>query len=818
MYNGFVKKVDYLISVLFLLIPSTLFSLELSGIVMTENNDPVADSTVIILELDIIEVSDTEGKFRFSDIEEGNYTLLVMAPGFQDKEFSNILPRERLTLVLVPEVVEMDTITVKAVPEAIEKINEGVTAEELERQPAGSDPFDAVIMEEGILGNLNIMTAVAGNQNVSNYTESEAALILPEGRMSKTSYDSTSVYGGESDWNNYYYDYIRMPSNKHVFGYPTAEAVIPVEAVDSIDIYRGAYPVEYGPGIGGCFVLNPLDMSDEWSVELTPSTSQIAGISTIRFTDDISLLASMNQSILNLTTVPLINLLMEISSEEDLNDEGPPTSINYGDALLSLQITPLNHIVSVDFIGFYDSWGFDLSVRESYFKMNNVPYFLAAGSKWIWSITPEIGNKIYVFGSLYRDTGFFAYDFRGEAFDYNISTYNQEWTTDVKSVQAGEELQFLLFPELALLFGASGRASVLLGTVTDEQHVEDSSATILADYEHDVLFEDFLGSVYGYTKLLGNIDDFDYHLGAGCLWYPETMNFRPAVEGEAVYSLESASFALTSGWSPGIIDEYTFTDRRLDELYYEMETETIADKPPMTVTGAGQAVFLPDIDSSLKLSPYYSWYYDLTGLSLNTAYTDLDSTFISLEPSRGYSTGIDIKWSDKPAVFIKYDLSYAFSLTRYYTEEFGWIAPNNEVQHSLKAGATYEKDGFSAGLNFLLYSGQPFTPEIVEINGNETTVVSGDYNSAYNYIPKYELSVNLKWEEQFDNFSFIIFFNSSNLIDGLNFTMFGLKESVTNTEGASSADFSSREYIYDYTVTDLLITLLMCELGFSISF
>ncbi len=813
------KNVKYLSAfsffLFFLVINS--FALDMSGKVTAENSSKIENATLVLLELDMITVTDAEGNFDFRDIPEGLYTVLVMAPGYPETEFPGISAGYPVILRLAPEIIEMETITVKAEREAVKNINDGVTSEELERQPAGSDPFDAVVMEEGILDNLNIMTA-AVSVSVSQSSPETGSIVLPEGRLSRTGYDTISVYGGEADWNNYYYDYIRMPSNKHDFGFPEAEPVIPIEAVESIDVYRGAYPLEYGPGIGGCFVLNPIKAADGWTVELTPTTSQLAGISTISFSPNVSLLASLTQSILNITTLPFINILLKAETEDDLNSEGTPTSINYGDLLLSLRITPPDHQVSVDLTGFYDNYGFDLNVNESFFKMDNIPYFLAAGARWLWSVTPGIGNSLYLFGSLYQNTGNFDYDFRGEAFYDNISVFHQDWVSRARSLQAGEEVQIAVTPDTLLLTGATGRISSLYGTLTDDQYAETSEGIILADYSHSILLEDLLASVYGYGKIIGSIKNMDYQLGSGVLWYPETMTVRPAVEGEAVYSLKNSSFALSAGWSPGIIDEFSFIDRRLDELYYKLETETVADQPPMTVTGAGQTVFLFNEDDSLKFSPYYSWYYDLTGLNMSTSYTDLEDTFISLEPSEGYSTGIDIKWSSKYGEHFKYDIGYAFSRTRYLTKESGWIVPGTEVQHALKGSATYKKEGFKAGLKLLIYCGQPFTPEIVQDSIPEPVTVLGDYNSAYNYVPSYELTANLSWEDHSDKFDTKLFFNSSNLVDGLNFSMSGLKEELKSTVGATSADFNSRDYNFDYTLTDLLIMLLTCEIGFSISF
>ena len=235
------KKKVYMFVLALSIIPLLYISaLELSGTVTAENGTGVPDSTVVIIDLDMITMTDGLGNYRFTEVPEGNYTLLVIAPAFEEKEFRNITPETGQLLQLVPDVIEMDTITVKAGREAVEEINEGVTAAELERQPVRSDPFDAAALESGILKPLDVIN-VGGSPNMATNagTSEEGAVVIPETRLSAGGNSRLSVYGGDSDWNNYYYDYIRLPTNKHTFGYPEADAIIPIEAVDSIDIYKG---------------------------------------------------------------------------------------------------------------------------------------------------------------------------------------------------------------------------------------------------------------------------------------------------------------------------------------------------------------------------------------------------------------------------------------------------------------------------------------------------------------------------------------------------------------------------------------------------
>ena len=203
---------------------------------------------------------------------------------------------------------------------------------------------------------------------------------------------------------------------------------------------------------------------------------------------------------------------------------------------------------------------------------------------------------------------------------------------------------------------------------------------------------------------------------------------------------------------------------------------------------------------------------------MSTSYTDLDEQFVSLDPSYGYSAGFDIGGNRSLGDYWNWDISYAYSWTRYHSEDAGWVEPNTEVRHALKSSAIHNRGGFIASFNLLVYSGIPFTPEIVVDEGAGPVVIQGDYNSAINYVPQYEFTTNLSYKWSFKHFNLSIFYNSSNWINGLNFIMTGLNPDLETQIGASSADFDSRNYDFSYTDTDFYLSLLMSEIGVSFSY
>ncbi|MCK5199011.1 MAG: carboxypeptidase regulatory-like domain-containing protein, partial [Spirochaetales bacterium] len=135
----------------------------ISGTILSEDNSPISLATIVLIELDLILITEEDGSFLFENIDNGEYTLLVLAPGFA--EFQQLIssPIESIIISLEPEVIEMDTIVVKAGDEDPSTIaNEGVTSEELELLSTRSDPFDALSQEAGILTEINILTRGRG--------------------------------------------------------------------------------------------------------------------------------------------------------------------------------------------------------------------------------------------------------------------------------------------------------------------------------------------------------------------------------------------------------------------------------------------------------------------------------------------------------------------------------------------------------------------------------------------------------------------------------------------------------------------------------
>ncbi|AFE05109.1 putative lipoprotein [Corallococcus coralloides DSM 2259] len=53
-----------------------------TGVVLSEEGDPLKDFEVTLLETDTTVISDAQGKFTFESLKPGNYTLMASGPGY----------------------------------------------------------------------------------------------------------------------------------------------------------------------------------------------------------------------------------------------------------------------------------------------------------------------------------------------------------------------------------------------------------------------------------------------------------------------------------------------------------------------------------------------------------------------------------------------------------------------------------------------------------------------------------------------------------------------------------------------------------------
>lgn len=107
-----------LIAISLLLSVGTAFSqpcrIQLSGIVVSETNEPLIGATVKLLSSDVYAVVDTEGKFSFRQLCAGEYTVVIQFVGYKTKQVTLTL-KENLhqNFALDPDITQLKEVVVQ---------------------------------------------------------------------------------------------------------------------------------------------------------------------------------------------------------------------------------------------------------------------------------------------------------------------------------------------------------------------------------------------------------------------------------------------------------------------------------------------------------------------------------------------------------------------------------------------------------------------------------------------------------------------------------------------------------------------------------
>lgn len=128
---------------------------KLSGVVLTEDADPVESARVHLLNTSLTTRTNSSGEFTFFDIPEGRYIITIQKSGFANT-FQNLVvgqDNERIEVVLTDQMNRLETVTVTAQKreEIIQEVPLSIT----------SLSYEAV--KESRIQNVNDLAAVSPN-------------------------------------------------------------------------------------------------------------------------------------------------------------------------------------------------------------------------------------------------------------------------------------------------------------------------------------------------------------------------------------------------------------------------------------------------------------------------------------------------------------------------------------------------------------------------------------------------------------------------------------------------------------------------------
>jgi len=206
---------------LFLLTAITVFCLEIT--VLDYQNNPLADASVAIIELNIEHFTDTQGKAVFSGVQPGEYTIVAILPGYEKltRNVSVTKGGEKLVLQLNPLVIEVQETTIT------EKRNKGeVTAQTTIREEDMDNSTQSVLKD--------VASIVKTMPGVSSSGDSFDNDMFIQGgsqdewvaRMDGVYITNPSRWGGRITMFN--------PTN-----------------ITSLDLYTAGYPAKFDQGLAG---------------------------------------------------------------------------------------------------------------------------------------------------------------------------------------------------------------------------------------------------------------------------------------------------------------------------------------------------------------------------------------------------------------------------------------------------------------------------------------------------------------------------------------------------------------------------------------
>jgi hypothetical protein len=800
---------------------------------------PVDNANVGIQETGEHATTNSEGLFSIETSDHGEFTLVVTAMGFEPYAKRITLPYAgELEIRLEKATVEMETIHVEAqreqVPEQTRTQNT-VSQEEIKAQPTAGDPFAVVDQEEGV---------VAPEQLTDQgYTITSLTMSL-----SNTGRSTYSVYGADSDFNTYYYDYIRIPFNRHA---ESDAPIIPVEAVGYMEIQKGITPLEFGPGIGGFFRAVPESSFKKDSTLLfSPSSEQLGVIYKKKFSERSGLLLTATKSLTEIST-PAIMWGMKALYDGmgmPMFAADPIVLPSYADICLRYFTAFNSQSLTLDLLGYYD-WSRGVMDMLGNYDVSSTrfPYYGALGFHWTAPPMPSVLNDASAYASVFMRTGVVDMNMDLVSFLTAFATLygvdpqemiaqldgavveaqvHESPAMDVISFEGKDSLLFFVTDSTSLTAGIDGRYSMLGASYEASTDINMQIYGFSMSQKYTVprfeIHED-IAKLHVFASMDSQLSQLDLHAGAAYTWFPLSAFSAPSVEGELSWNGSGGwSASLRAGWSVGAYDEFAYLERRMNERVLGLPQSSSYSNLPASAAASGKVVFASDKSSSLVFQPYFSWYYGLSGLALYASYLDpyrsgsdsrdLVSQTQMLDPDIGFSTGGGLSWKFT-AAGMRWELGYIPSLTMYHrrnVESDPWFFPNNDVRHTFKSTCSFalgNNNQLSASFN--LYMDKPFTPEQVADPTNGT-LIKESFNSARDLVPRFALGVKWESDSKFFGLPGRTEIDCKNLLAFLNPELVGMKQEMLSVAGASTKDFTNREY--RFLRTDLFDILRNMEI------
>lgn len=235
------KEFSYLLLVL---VSFPLFGqLQISGQVTDEQGNPIPDAELYIKELERLETADSEGSFLVENIVLGTYTIVVFAYEFEILE-QDVVINGNTTFNVQLQRLKVNALSEVVLTQKREEVFALKQLKKVEGTAIYAGKKSEVVLLESITGNLaannprQIYSQVVG---LNIYDNGDAGLQLNIGGRGL---DPNRTANFNTRQNGY-------DISADVLGYPESYYTPPAEALEEIQVVRGAASLQYGTQFGG---------------------------------------------------------------------------------------------------------------------------------------------------------------------------------------------------------------------------------------------------------------------------------------------------------------------------------------------------------------------------------------------------------------------------------------------------------------------------------------------------------------------------------------------------------------------------------------
>ncbi|MDC6390326.1 TonB-dependent receptor [Maribacter sp. PR1] len=234
---------EYSYILLFLITFPVFGQVNFSGTIVDKEGVPLVDAEIYMKQLERLETTDLDGRFLFENITPGDYSLVIFAYEFEIQERELTL-REDTNLNLRLEHLKTQNLSEVVLSQKREQIFELKQLKKVDGTAIYAGKKSEVVLLEGITGNLaanNARQVYSQVVGLNIYDNGDAGLQLNIGGRGL---DPNRTANFNTRQNGY-------DISADVLGYPESYYTPPAEALEEIQVVRGAASLQYGTQFGG---------------------------------------------------------------------------------------------------------------------------------------------------------------------------------------------------------------------------------------------------------------------------------------------------------------------------------------------------------------------------------------------------------------------------------------------------------------------------------------------------------------------------------------------------------------------------------------